>query len=246
MRGFALHYPLNLNKKVELYLMSDIKTNKLIPVYNYNAFHVSIVTNIKTHALEPCRDNSPTMDYLTFEEIEYVNAQSNAIKNGFIRFSSEQEKEIYEALNISDWDRILTNENIKEYLLNPSKDGLQRILDVRDEITFERVRCILTNLINSGDYDISNRVINLVQLRHTEFRKNISKTQITLRDKDGESKKASTEDVEALKEQNKSLEDKIEQMQKMMEQMMEIQKANVKPEEKKELESKKVGRPSTK
>jgi hypothetical protein len=32
------------------------------------------------------------MDYLTFEEIEYVNAQSNAIKNGLLRFAENQEK----------------------------------------------------------------------------------------------------------------------------------------------------------
>jgi hypothetical protein len=83
--------------------MSNIKTNKSIPVYNYNPFHLSIITNVKTHALEPYREDSPTMDFLTFDEIDYVNSQSDAIKTGLVRFGKDLEKDINEFLTIADW-----------------------------------------------------------------------------------------------------------------------------------------------
>jgi hypothetical protein len=188
------------------------------------------------------------MDFLTFEEIEYLNAQSNDIKNGLIRFGKEQEKEIYEALDIKDWERILTNENIKDYLLYPDKDGLQNILDIKDEITFERVRCILINLINSGEYDVSNRVMNLIQLRYAEFKKNIRNTKLVLKDKDTVANTPSSQEVDALKEQNKSLQDQMAQLQEMMKQMMSMQNPNTESKEDTAVpvEPKKAGRPSTK
>jgi hypothetical protein len=235
-------------EKVEYQLMSNIKTNKSIPVYNYNSFHLSIVTNVRTHALDPCRDNTPTMDFLSFDEIEYTNSQSDAIKSGLVRFGKDQEEEIYEALNIKDWDKILTNENIKDYLLHPNKDGLQRILDIKDEITFERVRGILVNLVNSGEYDVSNRVMNLIQLRYGEFKKNIRNTNLALKEKDATNNTNSSQEVEALKEQNNSLQEQMMQMQKMMEQMMAMQsqKIEVAEEQKTVSEPKKAGRPTTK
>lgn len=228
--------------------MSNIKTNKSIPVYNYNSFHLSIVTNLKTHPLEPMRDETPTMDYLTYDELEYVNAQSDAIKSGLIRFNEAQEQEIYESLNIKDWEKILTNENIKDYLLHPNKDGLQRILDIKDEITFERVRGILVSLVNSGDYDVSNRVMNLIQLRYGEFKKNVRNTKITLKEKDSSVNSTSSSEVEALKEQNNTLQEQMLQMQKMMEQMMAMQsqKTEIVEEPKTVSEPKKAGRPTTK
>jgi hypothetical protein len=227
--------------------MSNIKTNKSIPVYNYNPFHLSIVTNIKTHALEPCREESPTMDFLTFDEIEFVNAQSDAIKTGLVRFGKDLEKDIYEALFINGWENILTNENIKKYLLSPDKDGLQIILDIKDEMTFERVRATLINLVNSGEYDVSNRVMNLIQLRYGEFKKNIRNTKLALKEKGTASEPNSSAEVEILKEKNKSLEDQMAQLQEMMKQMMSMQGAKV--ESKNNIasdEPKKAGRPSTK
>jgi hypothetical protein len=232
---------------VEFNLMSNIKANKSIPVYNYNPFHLSIVTNIKTHALEPCREDSPTMDFLTFDEIDYVNAQSDAIKTGLVRFNKDLEKDIYEALNIKDWEQILTNENIKKYLLSPDKDGLQIILDIKDEMTFERVRATLINLVNSGEYDVSNRVMNLIQLRYGEFKKNIRNTKLTLKEKGTTTEANSSAEVDALKEQNKSLQDQMAQLQEMMKQMMSMQNIKAEPKEDKSSEQpKKAGRPSTK
>lgn len=227
--------------------MSNIKTNKSVSVYNYNPFHLSIVTNVKTHALEPCREDSPTMDFLTYDEIDFVNSQSDAIKSGLVRFGKDLEKDIYEALDIKDWKNILTNENIKEYLLSPDKDGLQRILDIKDEMTFERVRAILTNLVNSGEYDVSNRVMNLIQLRYSEFRKNIRNTKLELKTKGTTSDTNAIAEVDALKEQNKSLQDQMVQLQEMMKQMMAMQsnKSEIKEDVTSE-EPKKAGRPSTK
>lgn len=221
--------------------MSNIKENIAIQIYNYNPFVLSVNTNITSHILQPCYDyDTPTSDYVTFAELSYVNSNSTAIRGGLIRFDKEQEKDIYEALQIRDYENILSNSGIEDIILNPNKEKLQKLVDIMDSSIFDRVLAVYQGLINSGEYDVSNRVTNIIDIRKSEFRKGITSSQIQLKAKD-DNIQSTNEDLESVKAQNDALQAQLNQMQEMMTKLLASQN---KADESKTTEPvKKAGRP---
>lgn len=221
--------------------MSNIKENIAIQIYNYNPFVLSVNTNITSHILQPCYDyDAPTSDYVTFAELSYINSNSTAIRGGLIRFDKEQEKDIYEALQIRDYENILSNSEIEDIILNPNKEKLQKLVDIMDSSIFDRVVAIYQGLINSGEYDVSNRVTNIIDIRKSEFRKGITSSQIQLKAKD-DNIQSTNEDLESVKAQNDALQAQLNQMQEMMDKLLASQ--NKVDEPKETAPVKKAGRP---
>ncbi len=221
----------------------SIKENVSIPVYNYNESNICIPTNISTHILPPAVDGVPSVDYLSFAEINYVNGISDCFRTGLVRFDDKDKEEIYTALNVANWADILTNDEIRNILLNPTIDGLQRIIDVTNASIFERIRTIFVSFKENTDNDISNRVIKIMETREQEFKRGIYKSQITLKPKDAPEKSVSNDEINAIKEQNAMLMTQLAEMQKMISSLKDnkTEKTNVVA-----TETKKVGRPSTK
>ena len=219
----------------------SIKENVSIPVLNYNESNVCIPTNISTHILPPAVDGVPSVDYLSFAEINYVNGISDCFRTGMVRFDDNDKEEVYSALNIANWENILTNEEIRDILLNPTIDGLQRIIDVTNRSIFDRIRTIFVSLKENTDNDISNRVIKIMETREQEFKRGVYKTQIVLKPKDIPEKSVSNDEINAIKEQNAMLMEQLAEMQKMIASLK-----NDKSETSNTETKKKVGRPSTK
>ena len=219
----------------------SIKENVSIPVLNYNESNVCIPTNISTHILPPAVDGVPSVDYLSFAEINYVNGISDCFRTGMVRFDDNDKEEVYSALNIANWENILTNDEIRDILPNPTIDGLQRIIDVTNRSIFDRIRTIFVSLKENTDNDISNRVIKIMETREQEFKRGVYKTQIVLKPKDIPEKSVSNDEINAIKEQNAMLMEQLAEMQKMI--------ASLKSDKSKTSSTettKKVGRPSTK
>ena len=219
-----------------------------ITVLNYNEFYVISPASTRTYTFEPADEGVPTLDTLPFSDIEFINSHSNAFRTGLLFFKEDQQEEIYKELKIFDWKDILTNQQIEDILLNPTIEGLQKIINITDDTTFERVRGILVKIKNSNSYDLSNRVINVIEARHKEIQRRIMKTQIVLQARDVKTNNIGSEEVDSLKTQ-------LAEMQAMMAQMMANQNSQVnttvenKIENKVEEETpakKSAGRPSTK
>ena len=219
----------------------SIKENVSIPVLNYNESNVCIPTNISTHILPPAVDGVPSVDYLSFAEINYVNGISDCFRTGMVRFDDNDKEEVYSALNIANWENILTNDEIRDILLNPTIDGLQRIIDVTNRSIFDRIRTIFVSLKENTDNDISNRVIKIMETREQEFKRGVYNTQIVLKPKDIPEKSVSNDEINAIKEQNAMLMEQLAEMQKMIASLK-----NDKAETSNKKKKKKVGRPSTK
>ena len=219
----------------------SIKENVSIPVLNYNESNVCIPTNISTHILPPAVDGVPSVDYLSFAEINYVNGISDCFRTGMVRFDDNDKEEVYSALNIANCENILTNDEIRDILLNPTIDGLQRIIDVTNRSIFDRIRTIFVSLKENTDNDISNRVIKIMETREQEFKRGVYKTQIVLKPKDIPEKSVTNDEINAIKEQNAMLMEQLAEMQKMI--------ASLKSDKSKTSSTettKKTGRPSTK
>ena len=220
----------------------SIKENVSIAVLNYNESNICIPTNISTHILPPAVDGVPSVDYLSFAEINYVNGISDCFRTGLVQFEDKDKEEIYSALHFSDWKNIITNAEIKDILLNPTIEGLQKIIGVTNKSVFDRIRTIFVGLKENPDNDISNRVIKIIETRENEFKRGIYKSQIILKPKDASEKAISKDEIDAIKEQNAMLMNQLAEMQKMLASM---QKENT--DEKPVAETaKKVGRPSAK
>lgn len=219
----------------------SIKENVSIPVYNYNESNICIPTNILTHILPPAVDGVPSVDYLSFAEINYINGISDCFRTGLVRFDDNDKEEIYSALGFADWKNILTNDEIRDILLNPTIEGLQRIIDVTNASIFDRIRTIFVSLKENTDNDISNRVIKIMETREQEFKRGVYNTQIVLKPKDIPEKSVSNDEINAIKEQNAMLMEQLAEMQKMIASLK-----NDKSETSNTETTKKVGRPSTK
>lgn len=219
----------------------SIKENVSIPVYNYNESNICIPTNISTHILPPAVDGVPSVDYLSFAEINYINGISDCFRTGLVRFDDNDKEEIYSALGFADWKNILTNDEIRDILLNPTIEGLQKIIDVTNASVFDRIRTIFVYLKENTDNDISNRVIKIMETRELEFKRGIYKTQIVLKPKDVSEKPVSNDEINAIKEQNAMLIEQLAEMQKMIASLKNDNTETPKTET-----TKKIGRPSTK
>ena len=159
----------------------------------------------------------PTVIPMTIDEIRYVN-NSNAFRGGYLFFEEDKQKDIYEALNIRNWKDILSNKAIREILLHPTFDGLQKIVTIQDVTVFERVRAALHKINFEGTHDVSVRVSQIVNTRYKELQEKKINTSIVLEKKDIPEVKS--QEVDQLRAENKAMQEQMLKMQEMMEQLM--------------------------
>lgn len=225
-----------------------VREMKAINILNFNENTVVISTKNDGYSLSPASNGVPSILPLTFDEISYINSNSEVFKTGILRFPEDIEEEVYNELKITNWKEILTNEDIENCILNPSIEGLTKIINIKTVANFERVKGAFTRLKNEKTHDISMRVEDIIKNRDTELRRGIRNSGIIIKVADTE-KLIPMDEVNSLKEQNKALEEQMLKMQKMMEQMMAVQSENIsnKNENKTvEQEPKKAGRPPSK
>ncbi|WP_373266750.1 hypothetical protein [Hungatella hathewayi] len=197
-----------------------IKETEKISVLNYNENRVSlVVAPDKSYSFDPSDDGiTPCVIPMTMDEIRYAN-NSGAFKNGVLFFDSNRERDVYESLNIANWEGILKNDDIKDIIINPTYEKLTKLISIKDSAVFERVRAVYQKIRNDGTYDVSVRVEQIIKTRYKELLNRQINTSIILTKKDIP-EKVSSDEVDALKEQNKAMQEQLEKMQKMMEQMM--------------------------
>ena len=190
----------------------SIKDRVSINVLNHNEFKVCATTQIQGYKFTPAVDKIPSMNPMSFAEIQNINGKSDAFRTGLLRFDPSDEKEVYEALTITDWKNIITNEFIEDAIINSTMEKLQKLIDINNTSIFDRVKTILIRLQNTGAYDISNRVINTLMARDYELQHKIYKSEIILKTKEKPTQKTDDE-VASLKAQ-------LEEMKNMMTQFM--------------------------
>lgn len=217
-----------------------------INVLNYNENKVSVmVSPSESFTFEPSVDGeTPSVIPMTFEQIRYAN-NYNTFRGGFLFFDKNKEKEIYEELGITNWEGILNNKEIREILLSPSYEGLNKIVDIKDSAVFERVRAAFHKLKAEGTNDISVRVQQIINTRYKELQNKKVNTSIVLEKKDI-AQSVPNKEVESLKAENKAMQEQLASMQAMMEKLLAQQSAKTETNEpKKETTApkKSLGRP---
>lgn len=210
--------------------MSKLDTQN-ISVLNYNENSVFVDTAINHYTFRGSKDGKRPVEVpMPLNEVKYIASNTNLIDTGWLTFEDEFKKEIFEDyLKIRDWEEILTNERIEEILLHPTMDGLRKLIEITNIAQFDRVRIVMHRL-KSDDADITLKVENLVNARYKELTRRQRKSKIVITAKDVGSSIRSDE-ADALRKQNESLQAQMAEMQLMMKQMMEQQSAAKTPKE---------------
>ena len=177
---------------------------KLYMVINYGRSPVGIASRTGSMVIPGSDGETPSSQPFSLDEIIEINSLCGVFKLGLLRFEEKYEDEIYELLRIHNWRDILTDKQIEDILLHPTMESLQRILDIKDQLYFDRVRGVYIGL-KSIAADVPGRVDLLIKERTREFAKKIITSEIKLKPNDVNK----TADVEALKEQIAALQAQV-------------------------------------
>lgn len=194
-----------------------------ILVLSYNENKVCVDGANESYNFNPSNGIDPVVNIMTLKDLQYINSNTGLIKTGWLTFQNDEKEEIFKELHIRDWQSILTNEDIKNIMLNPTIKGLQKLIDITDESYFDRVRIALHILMTDGK-DVSSRVKNIVDARYKELVRKQRKSSITLSQKDAV---VSNDKAKELEAQNAELKSQLDEMKAMMAQLMAMQTQNV-------------------
>ena len=200
--------------------MSISKTRNYL-LLNYCSSPVAVSTRYDSFLIPGGTEAEPGSLPFTIDEIAVINSNSQALRIGMLWPEPEFREEIYEEIRVPAWQTILTDREIRDILLNPTLDGMQKLLSIKNDAYFERIRGIYMGLINAGA-DISNKVATMMEARRQEFAKNQRKTKIVLTPH--EDKIASDKDQRIAE-----LEASMEAMRRMMEEYMSQKADTPKP-----------------
>lgn len=147
-------------------LFMNVRTVKVL---NYLPSTIAVTSRTKNVALQPCEDGIPTFEYFAATDVQYINSTSPVFKTGALEFEEGEREEIYEMLAMPDWrEKCLFERDIDSLVLNPTMENLQRIVDIPDNMTLERVRGHMEYLIATGA-DVSVNMSKVVNARFKEL-----------------------------------------------------------------------------
>ena len=197
----------------EIYKMNNYRGKKDIRVYNECPFQVNLVGQRREYIFPPCMDGEPTMNFVDFDEIEYAHSRWNSFKIGLLTFNEEDREEMYEALGIKNWkETVWFDKDIKDIILNPTLEKMQRVIDIKEMVTLERVRGMMVRFVNEKR-DVSQNVINVINARFKELNSGNISSKIVIRQSDVErSPSISSEEVDELKRQLKEMKQLMSQI----------------------------------
>ena len=155
---------------------------EMVRVFNYSLCSVAVKTNERSVLIKGTDNpNFPTMESFSLKELEYVNAHSPVLRSGMLEFAEEEREEIYKALHIKDWETACIFESeVDEILTTPTIAAMQRVTEIKDLPTIDRIFAHMKRLIKTNQADVSSRVQKVVMTRRDELRENILNSRIQL------------------------------------------------------------------
>ena len=196
----------------------SIRNKNDIRVYSELPFQINLVGQHREYVFPPCVNGEPSMNFVDWADIEYAHSRGNLFSSGLLIFDESEREEIYNELRIKDWkQKVWYEKDIIDAIENPTLDKMQRIIDIKDILTFERIRGKVVYYTNN-DMNISQKVVSIVKARYRELTTGILASKIVIRPADVE-QPVTADEVEDLKKQ-------LAHMQKLMEQMAMAQNAN--------------------
>ena len=202
------------------------------PLYNYSTSKIIVVLRNGSIPIESGTRDQPAAYPFTMSELQQIASSSSVIQVGYLRPAKEDAKYIYETLRIRYWQNILTEEDNEQMILNPTVEGLTRLINIKDAFYFERVYGIFIGLKNVNA-PIADNVARLIKGRYKELQKGKINTDYVVKEKDISSMKTfmavetsdTANEVAALKDELSDKDAIIAELRKQL----AAQKADAKP-----------------
>jgi hypothetical protein len=181
--------------------------SNVISVYNQTPMQIMAETKSDLYVFEPYDSGQNERD-LTIEEIQYLNKNTMLFKQGYLTFYDKDKEEMYNELNLKA-DNIISREEIIDTIENPTKEKLQKLVDIQSLQVFQRVKFELVGLLSIPN-NIINTVIQVIDMRYKELAKNQIRSDIEI----GMVSVPHQADTQALQDEITKLKAQIKQMQK--------------------------------
>lgn len=162
-----------------------LTNNASIQVFNFGPSSVALKGQNREYLVPRAGSMGPGVEFLDASDVKYIHSRSPVFRDGILEFSDDEREEIYEELHLPNWkETTLFERDIDPMLAKPTKESLERIINIRSIQMIERIRGHMIGLINAKE-DVSNRVIQLVNERTNELRRHPSMpSKIKLVEKD--------------------------------------------------------------
>jgi hypothetical protein len=145
---------------------------KRIKVLNYHNFiNLPTEDNRKPIYLEEgnLHELKPFVKELTLDQVIFINARCEVFRTGRLQFEESIESEMFEELDIYKPEEVLRAHEIIDIIEYPTKEKLDRVIQIKDLNTIDLFRCLVVSYKNMGTQDISDRVVNVVEKRRNEI-----------------------------------------------------------------------------
>lgn len=145
---------------------------KKIKVLNYHNFiNLPTEDDRKPIFLEEgnLHELKPFVKELTLDQVIYINARCDVFRTGRLQFEESIESEMFEELDIYKPEDVLRAQEIVDIIENPTKEKLERVIQIKNLNTIDLFRCLVVSYRNMGTQDISDRVVNVVERRRNEI-----------------------------------------------------------------------------
>lgn len=145
--------PLVITKKGDGLKVAIDLLNGKIKVYNYELSPVGFPSQHNQNGVfvrGRDEDEDFVVERVPFDDIEAENTKSDLFKVGRLRFSPDEEDEIYKKLGIEDRDNIKTDAELIEMLKNGSIENIKKISNLKSSTLLSRMKSILFNMERTG------------------------------------------------------------------------------------------------
>ena len=147
-----------------------MKNNKVVKVFNRNTFAVFAKGINRGYKFEAAQGGRAASIPLAWEDIEYINDNTELFREGYLSFSDTESAELHKELgNFNIEKTAYTPERIRDAILNPTYDKMKAIIDITSMGMIERFRGDLIYLRESGDQPVSSNVERIIEERYREI-----------------------------------------------------------------------------
>lgn len=159
-----------------------MKDTKSIKVLNYEYSPVTLTGINRGYVLEAASDGRPASMLIPFDDLDYINSNTNIFRSGILTFEADEYDEVHQMLGNTDIkETSLSREQITDFILHPTYEKMQRILNVTDIATMERFRAELLRINVLGVEGVSGNVERIIKERYREVNRGVRKTAIALK-----------------------------------------------------------------
>ena len=187
-----------------------MKNNKVVKVFNRNTFAVFAKGINRGYKFEAAQGGRAASIPLAWEDIEYINDNTELFREGYLSFSDAESAELHKELgNFNIEKTAYTPERIRDAILNPTYDKMKAIIDITSMGMIERFRGDLIYLRESGDQPVSSNVERIIEERYREIYNGKYRSAINLKQNGNNSD-------DAVDAKTAELEAKIARLEAMM------------------------------